>query len=682
MKYDNDTYVRNIAYNAKGQRILIAFGNDVMTRYAYDDETFRLLRQRSEKYTRSVQGERIFYNPVSGNNRQDDGYQYDLIGNILEINHRKSNCGVGGTDSLDRSFDYDPLNRLLEATGRENVPSGGYPMPGWDDTTRDTTANSTVGYTRRYRYDKLGNIDLINQVGTNSFTRIFKYPLSGGSQINNKLSQVLIGSNTTNYTYDDNGNQLTEHSNRHFKWDAKDQLVLFKDQAGTSEPSVAALYLYDSQGNRVKKLVRKNGKYEIRTYIDGVFEYFTDETDEQNTIHIMDDKSRIATLRIGDAMGDTTPAIKFVLENNIGSSSILLDNTGSVVNEQEYYPFGETSFGSHGKKRYQYVGKERDEESGMYYYGARYYAPWTCRFISVDPLAGKYADINPYNYAGNKPIGKIDIDGLQEEGRKPTQDQDSPNSEEIKSDAVKDESTELSIPAVNTVQVPDALNTEYKILNNQTLPGSYFDKENSDNNTERNNNTAVELSGELAGYISLTADAIEELGGLERAQQLIEGGEWEVVYKNELKTWSLNFYGGPTVSADFVKQEKVSFLNKAAKNSKWLKRVKGMGFVANIAGVLLLYEDVSDNGWNTENKVDAGIMAVGYIPAVGWGLSLVGIEAKLLADHFSSTQFYWNNNISSGPNGINQNKTRDEIMFMQEMKKAGVNHPTDLFRSP
>lgn len=52
-------------------------------------------------------------------------------------------------------------------------------------------------------------------------------------------------------------------------------------------------------------------------------------------------------------------------------------------------------------------------------YGARYYAAWTCRFISVDPLAADYPFYTPYNYAGNKPINKIDIDGMQEEGAEP-----------------------------------------------------------------------------------------------------------------------------------------------------------------------------------------------------------------------------------------------------------------------
>jgi RHS repeat-associated protein len=64
-------------------------------------------------------------------------------------------------------------------------------------------------------------------------------------------------------------------------------------------------------------------------------------------------------------------------------------------------------------KRYRFCGKERDEESGLYYYGARYYAPWCCRFVSVDPLAGDYPYYTPYQYAGNQPIISIDIDGLE-----------------------------------------------------------------------------------------------------------------------------------------------------------------------------------------------------------------------------------------------------------------------------
>jgi RHS repeat-associated protein len=71
-------------------------------------------------------------------------------------------------------------------------------------------------------------------------------------------------------------------------------------------------------------------------------------------------------------------------------------------------------------KRYKYVGKERDEETGLYYYGARYYAAWICRFVSVDPLQFDYTYYTPFQYAGNKPITFIDLDGL-EPAKNPTQ---------------------------------------------------------------------------------------------------------------------------------------------------------------------------------------------------------------------------------------------------------------------
>jgi len=137
---------------------------------------------------------------------------------------------------------------------------------------------------------------------------------------------------------------------------------------------------------------------------------------------MMDGRSRIATIRVGNDVEDSTPSIKFNLEDHLGTSSVMLDSGGNLINREEYYPFGETSFGAFAKKRYRYVGKEKDNESGLYYYGARYYAGWMCRFVSVDPLAANYAHLNPYNYAGNKPIGDLDIDGLQGTGEQQSGD--------------------------------------------------------------------------------------------------------------------------------------------------------------------------------------------------------------------------------------------------------------------
>jgi len=53
-------------------------------------------------------------------------------------------------------------------------------------------------------------------------------------------------------------------------------------------------------------------------------------------------------------------------------------------------------------------------QTGLYYYGARYYSAWLGRFVSVDPLQHKYPYYTPYQYAGNKPVTYIDLDGLEE----------------------------------------------------------------------------------------------------------------------------------------------------------------------------------------------------------------------------------------------------------------------------
>ncbi|MGN6645402.1 MAG: RHS repeat domain-containing protein, partial [Cytophaga sp.] len=426
---DGDTYVDRIAYDAKGQQLLVAYGNGIMTRFLYREDNFRLLRLKSEKYIKSG----LTYTPNSGV-KQNYSYQYDLSGNIINLSDTTADCGYGATpDSLSRDFVYDALYRLLSATGRETAATAVTP---WEDLYRPQDESLARGYTQQYDYDKLGNIQELQHIATGgSFTRSFDY----GSFTKNALQKITIGSNVYDFAYDVNGNMLSEGDTaRHLEYDCADRLRAFFVQTGTAEPSKYTHYLYDGSGNRVKKITRRQGgKYTATTYIDGAFEYTKESTGfdgipnltigtwvigqyssggEQNIIHIMGG----ATKRIGADLGDSTPAIKYNLSDHLGSSCVQLDTNGTTVSLEEYYPFGETSFGSYAKKRYRFCGKEKDKESGLYYYGMRYYSPWTCRFINVDPLAGKYANLTPYAYADNKPINHTDLDGAETGSTQPT----------------------------------------------------------------------------------------------------------------------------------------------------------------------------------------------------------------------------------------------------------------------
>src|SRR5262249_47994094 len=158
-----------------------------------------------------------------------------------------------------------------------------------------------------------------------------------------------------------------ETTSRHFEWDYLDRMRAYRTQASIAEPSFYAHYLYDSGGQRVKKLIRKQGgTVEITAYIDGLFEHQSvvhgASRQENNTLHIMDNQSRIALVRIGTAfVGDFTPPVKYQIEDNLGSSNVVVGGSeptsSDFINREEYTPYGETTFGSFARKRYRFARK-------------------------------------------------------------------------------------------------------------------------------------------------------------------------------------------------------------------------------------------------------------------------------------------------------------------------------------
>jgi RHS repeat-associated protein len=399
-------YVERIAYNAQGQRTLIVYGNGLMTRYAYDPTTFRLVRLRTEPYTQTG----LTYRPA-GDPLQDFAYEYDLAGNILTIKDRTPGGGVPNTplgkDALDRSFIYDPLYRLLSATGREcDLPP---PPPPWQDGPRCTDLTKTRAYTEQYQYDPAGNLtQLLHKANGGGFTR--KLALAPNS---NRLTTLTIGTNTYPYSYDAGGNLTQEATSRHFEWDHSDRMRIYRTQTDKQEPSIHTHYLYDSGGQRVKKLVRKQGgQVEGTVYIDGIFDHRRLGQQDNNALHVMDSQHRIALVRVGPPLGDVGPAVEYHLGDHLDNSIVVVDATAGFVNREEYTPYGETSFGSFARKRYRFTGKEREEASGLYYHGARYYAPWLARWMSCDP-AGMADGTNLYAYTRSNPLGFKDPTGKQ-----------------------------------------------------------------------------------------------------------------------------------------------------------------------------------------------------------------------------------------------------------------------------
>jgi len=101
--------------------------------------------------------------------------------------------------------------------------------------------------------------------------------------------------------------------------------------------------------------------------------------------------------------------------DHLGSSNVITDGAGNMVREIYYMPYGASNTVSGSiDVRHKFTGQELDDETGLYYYGARYYDPAIGRFISADTIVPNFADpqsLNRYSYVRNNPIIYTDPSG-------------------------------------------------------------------------------------------------------------------------------------------------------------------------------------------------------------------------------------------------------------------------------
>jgi len=438
-------YVARICHNEKGQRLCIQYGNNTVTRYTYDPDTFRLKRL----LTTVNSGTSIL---------QDLNYYYDPVGNITYLlDNAQPPVFYNNQQVLsDGNYTYDAVYRLVSATGREQIgqntmderPSNtdyrNYPF----DIPSSYDSNAMRSYTQYYSYDAVGNMKQLRHVANGgSYTRVFAYNnnsadrtafgIPAATVINNQLLATTVGTSPAiKYLYDGHGNMLNLPQLPGMSWNYKDEFTVAVQQSvANGGTGLATYYNYDAAGMRSRKVTMSAAPaggipvmLSERLYIGGFEVYRTYDSSgnitlQRETLHVMDDKTRIATIdnKTIDTIGADTTSLntyypRYQYGNHLGSAAYELDDSGNIVSYEEYHPFGTTSYQAMENslevpmKRYRYTGKERDEESGLYYHGARYYAPWLCRWTSVDPI-GLKGGINFYQYANSNPLTYCDPKG-------------------------------------------------------------------------------------------------------------------------------------------------------------------------------------------------------------------------------------------------------------------------------
>jgi RHS repeat-associated protein len=275
-------------------------------------------------------------------------------------------------------------------------------------------------YTQNYGYDSLNRLTTANENGTNwSQTNGYdRYgnrwiDLGGGNQslFFNTASNRISGS-----SYDGAGNLLNDgvHS---YAYDAENKIAKVDN---------VVAYTYDGEGQRVRKLVGENLRliYGIK---DELICEFSGATGALLKEYIYGANGLLATVEPTAVNANGT---RYVTPDQLGSPRVLTNSGAGVVSRHDYLPFGEevgagvggrtTGMGFPGASdnvRQRFSGKERDVETGLDYFGARYNSSTQGRFTSPDPVfasakPGAPQSWNRYAYVQNNPLAYVDPDGM------------------------------------------------------------------------------------------------------------------------------------------------------------------------------------------------------------------------------------------------------------------------------
>jgi len=303
---------------------------------------------------------------------QNLNYTYDANGNITRITNNSDTSDAHYVD-----YTYDDLNRLLTASS--------------------TKAATGVDYYQSFSYDPIGNITNKSDVGS------YTYAQTGYA---NPHAVTAIASTT--YSYDNNGNLASAGAIAN-TWDYRNELTQ------TASGTATTTYAYDYQGNRVKY---SNGTK--TTYYPNSSYSVTGAT---STKQIYAGGQLIATVT-GTGASST---LVYVNTDHLTGSNTISDTSGNVIENTDYYPYGQirvddtTTTFSETKK---FTGHDYDSDTGLTYFGARYYDPRMARFQSEDAVflaIGKDKSLNKllknpqalnsYAYANDNPLINIDADG-------------------------------------------------------------------------------------------------------------------------------------------------------------------------------------------------------------------------------------------------------------------------------
>ncbi len=322
--------------------------------------------------------------------------------NRLQANEVKLGTSGNPTSVIDLVYNYGTTNN------NGNVQSMTY-------------AGGGLSYTQSYSYDSLNRLQTAQENSGSSWSQTNGYDLYGnrwidygGGNHNLSFSSSTNRITTSGFNYDSNGNLINDTLHT-YAFDAENKIL--KVDSTTA-------YAYDGEGHRVRKYVGENTRF-----VYGIGGQLIMEFDGSSGNLEKEYVYGGATLITVEPAVVDSNGTQYTTSDNLGSPRMVTNSSASVVSRHDYLPFGEELFAGMGGRttaqgygasdgvRQHFTQKERDNETGLDYFGARYYGSTQGRFTGVDPLLSTGDVANPqswnrYAYTYNNPLNMVDIAGL------------------------------------------------------------------------------------------------------------------------------------------------------------------------------------------------------------------------------------------------------------------------------
>ena len=340
-------------------------------------------------------------------------FEYDAVGQRVSSRHQLTD--------LQENRIYDLADRLTRWSNQKGFGSSA-PVLSKFDYTYDNVGNRTSTTdpfgTHNYAYDNLYRLlgvddpletftyDAVgNRLSSVEASDLNQIPVAYTYNENNQLVSVAKDESPyADFTYDNNGNVLTKTVGSNvttYSWDSENRLTKIQT------PTQIVEFAYDPFGRRIQKKVGASVKKFVYDREDIVAEYDGANTLQATYIHGPNIDEPLQMKRGG--------ATYFYQRDGLGSIASLSNSAGNKVRTYRYDSFGKVIAETGTLENpYIYTGRERDAETGLYYYRARYYDPQIGRFLSEDPIGFAGVDVNLYRYVANNPINFIDPSGLFE----------------------------------------------------------------------------------------------------------------------------------------------------------------------------------------------------------------------------------------------------------------------------